>query len=802
MFHNYIKISLRNLIKHKTFSFINIFGLAASLSVCLLCILIVKDANSYDKFHDEAEKVFRINTTPIRKNGGTESYASSPYRVGQSLFEDYSQVEHWVPLVRTFNGDVRKNGNLLSGRGLYTNNDFFEMFGFEFENGDPTSALLEPYSVVLTNEFAKRIFKDDNPIGQSLELPAYDVAFKVTGVLKEFPGKTHLEFDALGSIATQITLEKQHGARNRTEDWLDYYSSHNYVKLKDGIAAEDVAPILADIAKTHYADLDLETRDAGYNFYLQPLMDITPGPILSNNMGNALPIQVLWFFGILSMIVMISACFNYTNLTIARSLTRAKEVGVRKVMGATRRQVFGQFISEAVIISLFSFGLGYLMLEFLIPGFNSIGTFASSNVVLDIDVSSVLMFLAFTILIGFIAGSLPATVLSKFSPLSVMQKLENVKLFRRVGLRKALVVFQFAVSLIFILVLTIAWKQIDFAVAENFGGDRTDIINLDMQGHSYEKLSAAFGQLPQVQQISASSHLMGTWADRKGDVRLKFDDEATEVREYAIDDQFIDNLGLKIIAGEGFSKNLSQQQEVFAIVNETFINQFDMESPQSAIGQSLILGDTNLVTIKGVTKDFLYKPLIYNLEPLLLRYDPNQLQVMHLTVGGSAIPETVAALERTWKGIDKERTISYAFYDETIAENFAEMKDLTKVVGFLGSLGLIIACLGLLGMAIYLVETKAKEISIRKVIGASAGDLVKQLSKGYMSLLIISIVVAVPVSYLIGSQMLNAFAFSISLNLWVFLPGVLILILLGVATIGSQTVKAAFANPAENLRSE
>ena len=802
MLHNYLKIAFRNLLKYKSFSFINIFGLAISLSVCLLCILLIKDAHSYDQFHPKADQVYRLITAPVRKDGRSEEYASSPYRVGQALFEDYSQVESWVPLVRSFQSNVRRNDNTISGRGLFTNASFFDVFGFELESGDPLTALNEPYNVVLTKEFAERIFKNADPLGQSLVMPAYETEFKVTGVLKPFPGKTHLEFDVLGSLATRIALDKLPESSNVTGNWLNYYSTYNFVKLKKGLGADEIAPMLADISKTRYADLTLESRDRGYDFKLQALGDITPGPHFSNNMGNALPMQVLWFFSILGIIVMFSACFNYTNLTIARSLTRAKEVGVRKVMGATRPQVFGQFISEAVVVSLFALGFGYLLLEFLAPAFNRTPLMAEANVNMETDVEVLGLFLVFTLVIGFVAGLVPSAVLSKFSPLSIMQKLQNVRLFRRIGLRKALIVFQFAISLVFILVLSIAWKQIDYSMKENFGADRTDIVNIYMQGQTYDKMTAAFSQVSQVKNISATSHLMGTWQDSNDDVRLSFDDEAVAVRDYAVDDHFIENFGLELVAGENFPNNPAQQQEVFAIVNENFLHQFDMGAPQDALGKSIIIGDSTQVVIRGVVKDFLYKPLTYSLEPLLLRYRPDQFDVMNLQVTGTDLPTTVAVLERTWKQLDKERAINYQFYDETIAENYTDMKDMANVVGFIGLLGLIIACLGLLGMAIYSVETKAKEISVRKVIGASAVDLIRHLSKGYVALLLIAILIAVPASYLIGSQMLQTFAFSIPLNVWVFLPGVLALVLLGVLIIGSQTVRAAFANPVENLRNE
>jgi len=802
MYKNYLKIALRNLFKNRAFSFINIFGLAAGISVCLLVILILKDSYSFDRFHPKEDQVYRVTTTALRKSGGEEAYATSPYVVANTLAEKYSQVELWTPLVRRFSADILTEGERIDNAGFFTNSSFFDMFGFELAAGDPATALEEPYTVVLTNEVAQKVFGKDNPVGQFVELPAYDQSFKVTGVLKPFPGKTHLEFDVLGALSTYLALERQEEAHQLTSNFLDYYATYNFLRLKSSADRPEAMAALSTIANEEYEGLRLESRDKGYKFELQTLNDITPGPMYSNSMGRFMPRPVLWFLSILSIVVILTACFNYTNLTIARALTRAREVGVRKVMGANRKQLFGQFVSESVVVALFSFVIGLVLLQLTIPGFNSIDTLAELEVDLSIDAQAFVLFLGFTILIGLLAGLLPASVLSRFSPLSALQRLETVRLFRRVGLRKALITMQFAISLVFILVLSIAWKQINFAIRENFASDRSDIINIQMHGQEYDKLSNAFRQLPEVQSISATSHLMGTWQDSKIDVRMTQEADPIGVRDYVIDHEYLGNFGIELIAGENFPNNLNQQQELFAIVNEDFLNQFEVGTPQEAVGKTILMGDSTQLAIRGVVKDFRYKPLSYEIEPLLLRYNPEHLYVMHLAIRSAALPETIKALERSWKGLDPSRSLNYSFYDETIAANYADMKDLATILGYCGVLGIIIACLGLLGMAIYSVETKAKEISIRKVIGATSADLVKLLSKGYVLLLLIAVVLAVPASYFIGKMMLQGFAYSIPLNLWVFLPGVLILLLLGAITIASQTIRAATGNPSESLRQE
>ena len=350
--------------------------------------------------------------------------------------------------------------------------------------------------------------------------------------------------------------------------------------------------------------------------------------------------------------------------------------------------------------------------------------------------------------------------------------------------------------------LTIAWRQINFSVQENFGADKKTVLNVRMGGQDYGKLSAEFSQILAVEKVSAISHLMGTWQDSNDDVRITQTDEPLGVRDYYIDHNFVPNMELELLAGENFPENPTQQKELFAIVNEKFLEQFKLGTPTEAIGKPLILGDSTQVAIRGVVKGFLFKPLTYQFEPLLLRYNPARLSVLNVKISSNDLPATLASLDRSWKKFSPETKPDYEFYDETARRTYADMVEMIWIVGYFATLGILIACLGLLGMAIYSVETKAKEISIRKVIGAGAFDLVTHLSKSYFLLLGIAALVAMPLSFLLGSQLLQTFAFHIPLNLWAFLPGVALLFLLGGLTIGSQTVRAALRNPVGALRSE
>ncbi|MCO6490834.1 MAG: ABC transporter permease [Phaeodactylibacter sp.] len=802
MLKHYLKITWRNIRKSKIFSALTVGGLSLSMAACLLFIMLIKGAYEFDNFHPEGERVYRILTDAQRKGGGSERYATSPYVVAKSLADGYALAEQWVPFCSALRGEVRQGDNLLSLEGLFTTPSFFDAFGFRLEQGDPATALAEPYSMVLTPATAERLFGKEGPLGKTLEMPGLESTFTVTGVLAEFPGKTHLEFEALGSYATVASLEAAGQFRNITNNWNNYYSNYNFIRLKEGVAPEEAEQALAQVAEAGYAGLELETRDAGYRFELQPLGGITPGPFLSNSMGRGLPEFLLWFLAGLGLIVILSAAFNYTNLTIARAVGRMKEVGVRKTFGANRRQVFWQFMAEAVAMALIALLLAYPLLKLAIQGFNQLQFTQFTDMNLREDLALYGWFVLFAVLVGLLAGVLPAIVLSKTRPLAILQKLSNLKIMQGVGLRKALLGIQLSVSLIFLILVTIAWKQINLAMTMNFGFGQAQMVNVQMQGHEAEKLRSAFAAVSGVERISAISHSMGTWADSKTDLRVREEDEPAEVRDYAVDHEYIGNFGLKLVAGENFPEAPEQQQERFAIVNETFLKQFQLGSPAEAVGKTIWVGDSTRLAIQGVLEDFYYKPAVYNLEPLLLRYAPGELAVMNIRAGGQDPTATIAALERAWEQIDPVHPFAYQFFDDAVRENYANFTDLAWIVGAFALLGIVIALMGLLGIAIYTVETRRREVGIRKVLGAGVQDVLWLLSKNYFLLLAIAALAAIPLSFLLGRQFVQQFVFQPEMTVWLFLPGILLLALLVALTVLSQAWRAAVGNPAEALRRE
>jgi len=383
-----------------------------------------------------------------------------------------------------------------------------------------------------------------------------------------------------------------------------------------------------------------------------------------------------------------------------------------------------------------------------------------------------------------------------------MQKLQSIKLFRHLGLRKTLLVIQFVISLIFINLVTITYRQMEYGININFGTHQTHIFNIPLQGMNYERAVQEFSKIPGVEKISAISVLMGTYGDWGDDVRTSKEKDPVTVREYFTDENYLSNFNLKLVAGKNFPSDHAQKHEQYAIVNEQFVKNFQLGSPMDAVGKTIIVGDSTLLTITGVLKDFLFKPADYALEPMLMRYNSGQWSILNLSIASGNTIQTTSQLAATWKKLDPYHPFEGKFYDDDIQAIFSDMRDAVWIIAFIGMIGVTIACLGLLGITIFTIQSKIKEISIRKVVGASPASLVKLLTKSYVQVMLIAILIAIPLAVFLGSLMLQSISQRISLNAGLFIPGVLMIVLLSLLTIGSQTLKAAFVNPVNGLREE
>lgn len=769
----------------------------------MLIIIIVKEQFAYDTFHTDTDRIYRINTNALRVEGDIESYASTPFPMGRVLKEEYTFTENVVRINRRLNGDALYNNVNVPVQGLMVDPSFFEVFNFPLEKGNPATALAEPNALVITQQTAERIFGKTEPLGQTLTISGYG-EFTVTGVLKNFPSKTHFEFQVLGSTTALPGLEKAGVVSATTDDWNNYYGSYVYFKLKEGRSTAEVEQALAAIGKKYYAGLKLETRDKGYEFYLHPLNEITPGPELSNQMGQGMPTFFLIFLGTLAGVVLLMSLFNFTNLTIAKSLSRAREIGVRKVVGAQRYQVFLQFVSETVIFSLVALVFSYVLLQFLKSGYLQLPLNEEFGMELKEDVPLYLIFVGFAVIVGLIAGLLPAGYLSSFKPSRVLKDASNLKIYSRLTFRKILMIAQFTLSVIFVIVVLVIYRQIDFMINADYGFDQSNKLNIRLQGVEFNKMAAEVRSLPGVLSVGGVSHRLGTWSDRSSDYKRNAGDEPFVMRDFMVDDNYIANLKLAFLAGRNFDAGEQTEIERQIILNESALVNFGFSTPVSAIGQSIYADDTVQLSIIGVVKDFHYRPMNNRIEGLALRYNISELAYLSAQIDPAQKEYTRASIESIWKKLDPIHPLECKMLDEEIDDAYrqAGMKDVLVIVGYITFLAVTLACLGMLGMAMYATQVRVKEVGVRKVMGASVLDVVLLLSKSFMILIGIAIVIGTPVSILLGDLFLSLYAYKIEIGAMLLGLGVSIIAVLGLLIVCSQTVRAAISNPVDSLRYE
>ena len=803
MFKSILTTALRNIFRNRAFSIINMVGLSVSMSLALLVILLVREQFTYDNFHYDSDRIYRVNTRALRVSGGSEDYASTPIPIGQVLKEDYSFTEEVVRINRRFNGDAEYGNVNVRLNGLLVDQSFLHVFNFPLEKGNPSTALKEPNSIVLTDKAAEKLFGKREPLGQTLTFGGYG-EFTVTGVLKPLISKTHFEFEVLGSANAIPSFEKQGILSESLDNWNDYYSSYVYFKLKPGKDIAEVQSVLNDIASKFYKNLKLETRDKGYEFFIVPLNELTPGPIMSNQMGTGMPSLLILFLSILVGLVMIMACFNYTNLMIAKSLSRAREIGVRKVVGAQRFQVFLQFIGEAVVFSVICLAVSYLMLQLLKPAFMQLNMAREFESQLNEDYVLYFYFLLFAVAVGLIAGMLPAGYLSAFRPAKVLKDTGNLKVYSKLTFRKILIVTQFTLSLVFIIVVMVIYQQVNFMVTTDYGINDKNVLNVRLQGMEFQKLANEVKSLPGVVSVGGVSHQLGTWADRSSDYKAKLEDEPFVMRDFVVDDNYISNLDMVFLAGRNFDPAEQGVQEKHVILNEQALKNFNFADPISAIGQPIFTDDSLMLEVIGVVKDFHFRPLSYQIGPIALRYNHSGLSYISLKIVSNQKEAVVAALEPIWKKLDPIHRLEWKMMEDEIDEAYTQggFIDILNIVGYISFLAVSLACLGMLGMAMYSTQTRMKEIGVRKVMGASTKQITILLSRSFLILMGFAALIGTPIGIFFGSQFLNTYAYKIDITPLLILSGIFVVGLLGIITICSQTWKAASSNPVNSLRYE
>jgi len=803
MLKNIIVTSLRNFFRNKTFSLINLIGLSVSMSLSMLIITIIKEQHSFDNFHNNSDQVYRLNTHLLHSEWGTINLASAPLPLAQVLKDDYSMTENVVRINRQFYRNAIYSSVNVPLQGLFVDPSFLQVFNFPFEKGDPVTALTNPNGLVLTRQTAERIFGTTDPLGQTLSIKGYG-EFTITGVLQELPGKTHFEFEALCSMATLPILEKSNAVSKSLENWSAFNDNYVYIKMKAGQNTLALEQALSEISKKYSVGLKSEGKDIAYGFYLHPLDKITPGPELSGKMGKGVPAYLLVFLSIMAGIVLLMSVFNFTNLTIAKSLTRAREIGVRKVVGAQRYQVFLQFIGEAVVFSLVALIFSYVFLQFLKTGFTQLSFNQDFAVDLNEDVTLYITFVLFAIGVGILAGVLPATYLSTFQASRVLKDIQNLKVSSRLTFRKILMVMQFTLSIIFVITVMVVQSQMNFMLTADYGIEQKSNINIDLEDVEFETFANEVRMLTGVQRVGGVSNKLGTWDGGSNNYHVSKNETPLLMHDFYVDDDYLKNLSLTFLAGRNFDPLEQVGREKDIIVNESAIAQLGLQNPNEAVGETIHTQDTIALRIIGVVKDFHFRPLNNKIGPLALRYSLSNLNYLSVQVHLAQKEATIAAIKSVWKKFDPLHPMEFVMMEQEIDEAYQEtgMQDVVIIMGYSTFLIISLACLGILGMAMYSAQVRAKEVGIRKVMGATIFDVLLLLSKSYLILIGVAILIGVPVSYFGGEFFLQDFPYRIQITPLLLIISVALIGGVSLLIIWSQTIKVAITNPVKWLRHE
>ena len=784
MFGNYLKVAMRNLFRYRYFTILNMTGLAIGMSISLLFITLFVSVTDYDEFHVNKENIYRIIT---HTNTGKD-LASAPAILGEKLKAEYPGIKEVVQIDRSLYSDEPLPKHNIPMFGFFADPSFLTTFTFPLVAGDAKTALSDPRSVVITEWLAKNIFGDADPMGKQIMLN--NGYYQVTGIMKNFPPNCHMSFHA---IAPYSNIRNAQEDVSVTEAWTQLSSHYVYLQLEDGYDLAKLQQYLDKVAGEAYQS----NPDFKATFQLQALGDITPGPELDNSIGPQWSYLSFAISGGLALLILLPACFNYTNISIARALKRSKEIGLRKTLGSLSRQIFAQFIAETVIVTVVSL-IGACAIFFIIRSeFQSLMVNASA-LDLSLTFGRFLYFLLFAIVTGFLAGVFPALHFSRLNPIDAIKNSKPSKAFSGVKLRKALIIFQFTLCLFFILSLVIFNKQYRYAMNFDLGFNEENLLDVDLYQVNPEVVTNEFSKLPFVQKVSMSSGTMGHGVPM-GWTSLEGSKDSTEVFYMFVDGNFIDNMGVKLLAGKTFDNGKNGETSV--IINETLMKRFSFAGPSEAIGQ-VVHVDSLSLNIIGVIKDFHFWQLHAPPGNFFFRSNPEKYRLANIKVVTNDVQGSLEVMEQTWGKISNGGLFTARFLSEATAMAFGNYITLLKIFGFLGLLAVSISCLGLLGMVVYTAESKTKEVGIRKVMGASRLSLAYLLSKEFLKLMLIASLFALPITLLLNKVLSGLDHYRVAITFLDIFLGLLIMFVLGVTTMASQTWKTASINPAETLKYE
>lgn len=810
MFKNHFKIAWRNLTRNRSHSLINLLGLAIGIACCLLIVIWVADELSYDKWNVKADRIYRV-TADINFAGSHKQYAVTPAPLAEALMADFPEVETAVRF-RNYGGSLvkREVQNFIEENVIYCDSTVFDVFSLNLIKGNAKTALAPPNTLVISQTAANKYFPNDDPIGKKLTFDN-NTEYAITGVMQDMPKNSHFYFDFLVSLT---------GGREANNGIWGSNNFHTYYVLREGtnVAAFEakvfphllekyISPFIEQVMGKSYEEIATSTG-AFIKYNYQPLTDIYLTSNLTIELSPNGSIQYVWIFSAAALFILLIACVNFMNLSTARSSIRAKEIGVRKVLGSMRSNLINQFLVESVLMAGLAFFVGIVLAQIALPYYNNL---ADKQLALPFASAPFWSIVLLSILgVGLLAGSYPAFYLSAFKPIKTLSG-KFLEKGGNLSLRNGLVVFQFLVAVLLIIGTLVINRQMDFIQNKKMGFERDQLLILNNAYPLGKKVFTFKNELlnnPQITQATVSGYLPipSSRSDspmcRSQEMR---DDNCMQTQMWQVDEDYIPTLGMELVAGRNFSPEMPTDSNA-VIINETAVKMLGLENPigYKLYGDNGSLGTEEglpLKTVIGVVKDFHFESLRQNIGAVSLFLNPFASKVV-LKVNTDDLPSLIANIERKWKVFAAGQPFSYRFMDDSFDQVYRSERRIGSLFTIFSGLSILIACLGLFGLAAFATERRTKEIGIRKVLGASTAGLVALLSKDFLKLVFVSLIIAIPIAWYIMNSWLQDFAYATSMDWWIFAIAGISAIVVAFFTVSFQSIKAALANPIKSLKTE
>ncbi len=795
MIASYFRVALRTLRRHRVHTTLTVLGLALGMAVCLLVGAFAWHLASFDQFHAQSDRIVRILTDRLERDGETTALGATPAPLGAEIQADVPGVEAVVRIGELTTSAVH-DGRATPLTGLFADPTFFDVFDFATTQGDGRQALATPGNLLLTADAAERIFGSADPIGQTVTLEGRSGgAFVVAGLLADPPGPSHLRFEALASFGSV--------AANDASDWGNTWTFATYLLLDQPQTAERVAAALPALAARTY---DTPARTT---FRVQPLRDIALGPYLGNEVSSySVPAVVIYFLSALGLVVMLAAGFNYVSLTIARSLERAREIGARKTLGAGRRQVTAQLLAESALASVLATVVAALLLVLLVPGFNSLAFVQLFDVQIQmrhlLDPRLIGLFALFGVGVGVIAGLYPALRLARATPLAALRGGSTSGRASGRRLRFSLVGAQLGVALLFVLTTALLGAQFRHLAQAEYGFDQRDVLTVDLQGQSFDVFRSEVEAQPGVAVVAGTSMLPVSGLTSGAQLR-RVGSDSTAADVYAATPEFSRALNLEFVAGQPLGAG-GRAAAGTVVLNQTATRRLGFDAPGDAIGAALTLtvGAGRQVEVVGVVRDYQYDLPTEGIGSMVLHTAPERIRFAVVRTQPGALSQVEADVASLWKRLDPVHPVAMQRFEAQISDGPIRhmLAAFNRMLTVVSLLALVISCLGLLGMAAYHVESRVKEVGVRKVLGASRAAVVWLLSREFVALTLVVVLIAVPLTLVLAGAWLDVFAVRTQIDPLLVIGCVGLTAAAALGVVVSQTLRAASADPVASLRAE